>query len=584
MNLLNNPSFEDRNHLTPPAGIAGLLPAGWTLAEFARPGLPRLDRQDDEWLQPEIIPIQFGVQFPEPYLRYDPSGTFVLKVFKGHGPTFATFEQRPVLPAARYRFTVPIFPDQWHNAGSGQVRPSYATSADFYLGSEVRIFAGGYDSDWMDARKVRIGHYNVLIADFDWPGGACRVGFSVRGRWGFRNNGWFVDGCSLEDVRDIVAPPSPPAMVTPPARDLRYGIGTGWWRLYDPRLALIDNRQKFSDEFVTLGATCLFLGFDWVQFEPYEGVFDWRIYDAIVPHFTGRGIHVVGLLYTAPKWATSDAGDWNPTKELFPDKVGAVANAARALAARYPVVRNWVFWNEPDGPMADPAVFAAWQVAFYDALKSVDSTLKVGMGTKFSEGRFTLDFVAGVKGVLGGRQAYDAISLHPYLKGGPTPFMNTAQIDDIHQFDLSAEIWITEYGWHVGDQGNTEQTQADDLLLALSWFANRTWIVLAAHLMLSDEPGALYGLLTAGFARRPAYGVFANFPKGEVGPPPPPPPPPPPGPDWLVELMDIADDLTGLIAAIEAGSQPPPPTVPDWLTTLKDLETRLRAVIASIEA
>jgi len=232
--------------------------------------------------------------------------------------------------------------------------------------------------------------------------------------------------------------------------------------------------------------------------------------------------------------------------------------------------------------MADPAVFAAWQVAFYDALKSVDSTLKVGMGTKFSEGRFTLDFVAGVKGVLGGRQAYDAISLHPYLKGGPTPFMNTAQIDDIHQFDLSAEIWITEYGWHVGDQGNTEQTQADDLLQALSWFAARSWIVLAAHLMLSDEPGALYGLLTAGFARRPAYGVFANFPKGEVGPPPPPPPPPPPGPDWLVELMDIADDLTGLIAAIEAGSQPPPPTVPDWLTTLKDLETRLRAVIASI--
>lgn len=273
---LQNGSFEKTNYIATPSGISGLLPPDWTLTSYSKPGDVKLPKQDQDWLQPEIIPIQYAVQFPDINLLYDRNGRFILKVFKGGAPTAASFEQKVDLPAGKYRFTVPIFPDQWHLVNGSLVRPSVQTSLDWYLASEVQISAADMDTGWLDARTVPIGKYTPVLVEFDWPGGIVTVGFAVHGRWGFKNNGWFIDGITLEPVTVVppITPPPivPPVVVPPPVvppvvsplvtRDLK-GLDIAVWEMYDTRQGLIrDNRAKIVDLFKKLGAHPN-IGIDW---------------------------------------------------------------------------------------------------------------------------------------------------------------------------------------------------------------------------------------------------------------------------------------------------------------------------------
>lgn len=222
LNLLANSTFNGATY-KPPSDISGLLPDGWQLTAYSKPGDPKLDKQDQDWQQPEIIPIQWKVQFPEAELVYGAIGVandgageyllprgidpFVLKVFKGSAPTMAAFAQTVDVPAGTYRFTCPIFPDQKQGDGS---RPSPASSADWYLASEVNVWIESENflehTGYRDARAVPIGQYTALMADLVHPGGPLTVGFALRGRWGFANNGWFVDEPSLVRMDDAPVP------------------------------------------------------------------------------------------------------------------------------------------------------------------------------------------------------------------------------------------------------------------------------------------------------------------------------------------------------------------------------------------
>lgn len=232
-NLLTNGSFGGGGERFPQeTGISGLLPNGWTLKAYSTQTDPKLDKQDADWLRPEIIPIQWHAQFPEIELVYGATGVapdgdtllpvgkdrWALKVFKGYAPTMAVFSQTVEAPAGLYRFTCPIFPDQKLADGT---RPSPDSSADWYLASEVRVgFSDGLTevtTGWMDARSVRIGEYTAIMAVFNHFGGVLAASFGIRGRWGFANNGWFVDECKLERIDGAPVPvPSPDSLPVPP--------------------------------------------------------------------------------------------------------------------------------------------------------------------------------------------------------------------------------------------------------------------------------------------------------------------------------------------------------------------------------
>ena len=53
------------------------------------------------------------------------------------------------------------------------------------------------------------------------------------------------------------------------------------------------------------------------------------------------------------------------------------------LVARYPEVRRWEFWNEPEmwAGLRRASDFEPWYRAFYTAAKSVDPRLEVAVGT-----------------------------------------------------------------------------------------------------------------------------------------------------------------------------------------------------------
>ena len=236
-NLLKNSTFGSEQYDPTPGDISGLLPRDWRLVSYSRPSDAHIEKQDSDWLQPEIIPIKWKKQFPEWWLVYGANASsdkdtlkplgvdpFVLKIFKGNAPTAARVVQTGDKPAGRYRFTCPIFPDQKMRNGD---RPSPSSSDDWYLSSEVEVFINDGTSEVstgrLDARSVRLGEYTALTVEKDHKGGELTVGFALRGRWGFENNGWFVDDCRLEKIDGAVAPTLPvvtptviPPIVTPP--------------------------------------------------------------------------------------------------------------------------------------------------------------------------------------------------------------------------------------------------------------------------------------------------------------------------------------------------------------------------------
>ena len=223
-NLLLNPTFGLEKYNQTPFDISGMLPRDWHLTAYSKPGDPKLDKQDQDWAQPEIIPIKWGKQFLEWQLVYGATGAtdtnlmpvsidpFILKVFKGSAPTFASFSQTIDVPAGAYRFRCPIYPDQKQGGSS---RPSPASSDDWYLASEARIFIGNIKTEWMDARIMPIGRYTAWFIECNHLGGLLTIGFDLRGRWGFQNNGWFIDECSLVRLDDA------PTTILEPALSIR---------------------------------------------------------------------------------------------------------------------------------------------------------------------------------------------------------------------------------------------------------------------------------------------------------------------------------------------------------------------------
>lgn len=210
-NLLRNPSFVGGVRRVSLPFISGAWATDWDLDWYFTEQDPLLGT-GTKWTLPEMIVVEYIKQFPEDSHRFDKTDPYVFKCF-WNGATGFGWKQTNALPAGRYKLSVPVEPDQWHQLPNGsQVRPSAETSSDWYLASEVyaKIISGGRTTEtgWLDAKTTPFGQYTVLSVEIDHAGGDLTVGFGARGRWPFRNNGWFFDGLKLEMVS------SPPQVVS----------------------------------------------------------------------------------------------------------------------------------------------------------------------------------------------------------------------------------------------------------------------------------------------------------------------------------------------------------------------------------
>ena len=214
----------------------------------------------------------------------------------------------------------------------------------------------------------------------------------------------------------------------------------------------------------------------------------WGPLDTAVAQATARGLTPIVLITGAPDWAegpnrppTAPPGSWRPD----PAALGAFA---RAAALRYPGVRYWQAWNEPNlniyltpqwlaGKPASPSHYRLMLNAFYDAVKAVNPANRVitagtapfgdpgTSGKRMRPARFDRELfcVSGAGCATPAR--FDVLSHHPYSVGGPT--RKALNADDVSVPDLDklvrplrqAErtgrvggarhhaVWVTELSW-----------------------------------------------------------------------------------------------------------------------------------------
>ena len=152
---------------------------------------------------------------------------------------------------------------------------------------------------------------------------------------------------------------------------LAKAIGVNWTRLHDAGCAY----------------TC------WAFVEPHKG--QWTFHDDDIARYRKNHIEILGMLGTAPPWATGVPAKPNGPdywdRWVEPRDNADYANYVHVMTSRYKdAIRYWDIWNEPWGKFwskwddaekkidrsATPAEdFAKLQAAAYDAAKKVDPNL-----------------------------------------------------------------------------------------------------------------------------------------------------------------------------------------------------------------
>ena len=266
---------------------------------------------------------------------------------------------------------------------------------------------------------------------------------------------------------------------------------------FDPDPAL---RAQWLDRMSSVGADRIRIAVNWRAIavrapQPGEDIADpawpgyrWESVDVAVAEATARGLTPIVSINGAPNWAegpgrpaSAPPGSWRPD----PAAVGAVA---RAAALRYPGVRYWQVWNEPNlgvyltpqwehGKPASPGHYRRMLNAFYDAVKGVSPASRVvtagtapfgdpgTSGNRMRPARFVRELLCVSAGACSEPARFDVLSHHPYSVGGP--HRKALNADDVSVPDLDklvkplrrAErmgrvggarrhaVWVTELSW-----------------------------------------------------------------------------------------------------------------------------------------
>jgi hypothetical protein len=293
--------------------------------------------------------------------------------------------------------------------------------------------------------------------------------------------------------------PSVLNMPTAPAFQ-KFGIAAHPWWL-----------DMFEDRFIAyykdLKVTTVRLPFEWKVIEPQQGVYDWSREDRLLHRLNDEGFEVVAEFVTIPPWASLNKSEC--VKEDFkckpnPNALQDLAKVTFASIKRYPFVRNWEFWNEPDlwpyMGSRDISDYAYWLKGFYDAAKRADPTVYVA-ATSLSGKEYT-DWLYRYCDMVYGMRPWDAVAYHPYnLSGMKDP--ENGQIMNINKTGIEAlrnlmvemgdakkPIWLTEVGWT-----GTPQEESLALLDAFAYVQQRPYLTMLHVHMLHDWEGEKFGLL-----------------------------------------------------------------------------------------
>lgn len=233
--------------------------------------------------------------------------------------------------------------------------------------------------------------------------------------------------------------------------------------------------SRLIAHFGDLGIDLTRVGIAWSDCEKVRGQdYDWSKSDQMIHFLTDRGIEPLVVLFGCPQWArTTHPEDAQRGKELGvpyvelqmpnPGFEADYARWAEAVAARYRGrVRYYEFWNEPDGipgPVllrdkegrliggrtgGDPVLYAHWLKVVRDAIRKGCPEALLGAGSLSVADTNYMEAIY----CAAGRDAFDAVSFHPYAKEGlDLPWLRSLRSLSIRHGHPGCEMWITEYDW-----------------------------------------------------------------------------------------------------------------------------------------
>jgi hypothetical protein len=319
------------------------------------------------------------------------------------------------------------------------------------------------------------------------------------------------------------------------ATDLKYGLTDDAWLLDGP--GTLESRVTQLD---TLGAHVVRFTLHWNQIaqsepaaptDPTDPAYDWTDADTVLDALHAHGIDVVLQLLGTPSWANGGLG-----ANYAPTSATSFRDFASAAAAKYPWVRRWLIWNEPNQVRwlrpTTPAVYTSRLLnpAYAAIHAAIPGAEVAGGGTAPRGSTGGVSPVAWLLGMHAAHAKLDAYAHNPYpldpkretpLTGGCTK-CTTITMATINKLVVlvtrnfpRARIWLTEYGY---------QSNPPDPLLGVStalqaryigegaYAAYRTPRVdLLIHFLYRDEPDISRfqsGLVTLSDKEKPAYAAF----------------------------------------------------------------------------
>ena len=241
---------------------------------------------------------------------------------------------------------------------------------------------------------------------------------------------------------------------------VRYGLQDDAWLVYGP--GTLDERIAELDR---IGVELVRFTINWNEVEKVRGKRGWGSADSVLEGLRDHGIAPVVTLYGAPRWANlGRAPNWAPASG------STFAAFASAAAKRYPWVKSWLIWNEPNQrrwlrPTTPQTYVTKLLNPAYVAIHRAIPGAKVGGGVtapRASTGGVSP--VAWIRGMGVAKARLDAYSHNPYpLKPFETPWtggcdhcetitmatLERLQREVWHAFGSLTRIWLSEYGYQT---------------------------------------------------------------------------------------------------------------------------------------
>jgi hypothetical protein len=266
--------------------------------------------------------------------------------------------------------------------------------------------------------------------------------------------------------------------------------------------------------------------------DPRDPAYDWRSTDQALRRLHKRGIVALVTLWGTPAWANG-----GKPPNVLPQSRYSLAAFAGAVSARYPWIRLWEVWNEPNqlvfmSPNSPRLYVQRLLNPVYVQLHLRNPANRVAGGaTSPRPTKSALSPVAFMRGMGAAHARLDAYSHHPYpITRGERPFgfapgvcryckgiltlANLPElIKEVRRDFGPKRIWLTEYGYQTNlakRYGVSEAAQARYVSEAALRVRQAPYVDILIQFLVKDEAayGWQSGLITSVGKKKPSFYAY----------------------------------------------------------------------------